>query len=324
MNTRKLGRTGLEVAEVGFGAWAIGGGFEFNGVGIGYGPTEDEQSKQALRRALERGVNLIDTADAYGAGHSEELIGEVLDGRWEGVYIATKVGNERRDPLPSRKNFEPDYIRVACERSLKRLRKDCLDVYQLHGPSMEVIAREDVWATLAELKREGKVRFIGASIQKPEEGLALIREDRVDSLQILYNILDRQHEAELLPLAQEKNVGIIVRVPLSSGLLTGKFTADTTFPPTDQRQNWLKGEKLKAGVGYVEQLRPLAEELGLSLAELALRFVLSHPAVSVTIPGAKSPEQVDRNVAAGDGRGLPAEVVERIKQLIPGDFGNPT
>ena len=171
MQYRKLGRTGLEVSEVSFGAWAIGGGFELGGSGIGYGTTDDATSKKAIKRALKLGVNLIDTADAYGAGHSEELIGEVMDGRWGSCHVATKVGNERRDPEPGRKNFSRDYIIGACEKSLKRLRKDAIDLYQLHNPPAEIGEGDEVFETLAMLKEQGKVRFVGVSITTPEEGI---------------------------------------------------------------------------------------------------------------------------------------------------------
>ena len=325
MEYRILGRTALRVSEVGFGAWAIGGGYHIAGFGIGYAGADDENSRAALRRALELGVNFIDTADAYGAGHSEELIGEVMsEAGWDGVYVSTKVGNQRRDPEPSVKNFSPEYVRQACEASLRRLRKDVIDVYLLHGPTPEALKDDALFELLERLKEEGKIRYYGASINKMEDGITLIQQNRADVLQVLYNILDRQAEAELFPLAQKENIGIINRVPLSSGLLTGKFSKETTFPPEDHRSNWLKGEKLARGVELVEKLKPIAQELGMTLAELSLRFCLAHPAVHTIIPGAKNPAQVETNCAAGDGKALPPEVVERIKALVPGDFGNPT
>ncbi|HFE52202.1 MAG TPA: aldo/keto reductase [Bacteroidetes bacterium] len=325
MEYRILGRTALRVSEVGFGAWAIGGGYHIAGFGIGYAGVDDENSRAALRRALELGVNFIDTADAYGAGHSEELIGEVMsEAGWDGVYVSTKVGNQRRDPEPSVKNFSPEYVRQACEASLRRLRKDVIDVYLLHGPTPEALKDDALFDLLERLKEEGKIRYYGASINKMEDGIALIQQNRADVLQVLYNILDRQAEAELFPLAQKENIGIINRVPLSSGLLTGKFSKETTFPPEDHRSNWLKGEKLARGVELVEKLKPIAQELGMTLAELSLRFCLAHPAVHTIIPGAKNSAQVETNCAAGDGKALPPEVVERIKTLVPGDFGNPT
>jgi len=322
---RKLGRTGLQVSEIGFGAWAIGGGFRIGDVAIGYHGASDAESKAALRRAVELGVNFIDTADAYGAGHSERLIGETFSELgWDGVYVCTKVGNQRRDPLPPVKNFAPDYIRRACEASLERLQKETVDVYLLHGPTPEALRDDAVFATLEDLRREGKIRYWGASIQRLEDGRFLIEERGAQVLQVLYNILDRAAEEELFPLAETHGVGIICRVPLSSGLLTGKFTADTTFPPDDHRSNWLVGEKLRRGVELVEGLRPIAQELGVSLAQLALLFCLAQPAVSTVIAGAKNRKQVEENCSVEDLPPLSPEVLEEIRRVVPGDFGNPT
>ncbi|MDP6126286.1 MAG: aldo/keto reductase, partial [Candidatus Latescibacteria bacterium] len=314
MRYRKLGRTDIEVSEVGFGAWAVGGGFELGGSGIGYGPTDDATSISAVYRAVDLGVTLIDTADAYGAGHSEELLGEALGGRWDGINLATKVGNERCDPLPGRKNFGRDYIFEACERSLTRLKKDVIDVYQLHNPPPEVFSQDDVWTTLADLRQQGKIRFVGMSISDPPEGVELISSDRVDVLQIHYNILTRHAEAELLPLCKKQNIGTLIRVPMASGLLGGNYTKDTVFPSTDHRGNWLKDELLSRAIDDVDAVR---EAIGgdLSMAEAALRFVLENPAVSCVIPGAKTPHQVDANIAASADTSLLGDGwTERIRQ----------
>jgi len=318
MNYRTLGRTGLSVSEVSLGAWAIGGGFEIGGSGIGYGTTDDEVSKRAIRRALELGINLIDTADAYGAGHSEELIGEVLDGKWDTSFIATKVGNERRDPLPGRKNFARDYITGACERSLKRLRKDVIDVYQLHNPPPEIGEADEVFETLERLREQGKVRFIGVSITTPEEGIGYIRRGVVDVLQVYYNIMTRDAERELFPLCVRENIGTLIRAPLKSGILTGKFTKDTVFESTDHRGNWLKGDLLARAVAEADAVKAAAAPM--PAAEASLRFVLNQKAVSSVIPGAKNPEQVEKNVAAADGKGLDVAVERRIRDTVPGTF----
>lgn len=314
---RTLGSTGLRVAEVGFGSWPIGGGWVLGGVHVGYGPTDDEVSRQALRRALELGVNLIDSADAYGAGHSETLIGDVLKD-WperDRLVIATKVGNQRRDPLPSVKNFTHDYMISACEASLRRMKVDVIDLYQLHNPSLDVIRQGEVFETLDRLRQDGKIRFLGVSITTPEEGIELINMGVVDALQMIYNIVDRRPEWELFPLAREKGVGILARTPLSSGALAGKYTAETRFPDGDWRANWLKGDVLREAVEAAARLRRLVREPVANLAELALRFSLSAPAVSAIIPGAKTPAQVDGNVQAGDGKGLSREVLEQIDAL---------
>ena len=318
MEYRELGRTGLRVSEVSFGAWAVGGGFEIGGSGIGYGATDDDTSKAAIHRALELGVNLIDTADAYGAGHSEELIGEVLDGRWKECFVATKVGNERRDPLPGRKNFGRDYIIGACERSLKRLRKDVIDLYQLHNPPPEIGEADEVFETLGILKEQGKIRFVGVSITTPEEGVAYIKRGVVDALQIYYNILTRDAEHELFPLCGFEGIGTLIRAPLKSGILAGKFTTETTFESTDHRGNWLKGDLLARAVKEADAVKAAAAPM--PCAEAALRFILNQQAVSTVIPGGKNPRQVAANCAASDGHGLAAEVEKKIRAAVPGDF----
>ena len=318
MEYRTLGRTGLKVSEVSFGAWAIGGGFAIGGTGIGYGTTDDETSKATIRKALELGVNLIDTADAYGAGHSEELIGEVMEGKWSECFVATKVGNERRDPEPGRKNFGRDYIIGACERSLSRLKKDAIDLYQLHNPPPEIGQQDEVFETLNILKEQGKIRFIGVSITTPEEGIGYIKRGVVDALQVYYNILTRDAEKELFPLCVTENIGTLIRAPLKSGILTGKFTTETTFEPTDHRGNWLKGDLLARAVREADAVKAAAAPM--SCAEASLRFILNQKGVTTLIPGGKNPQQVTMNCAAADGKGLPAEVEEKIRIAVPGDF----
>ncbi len=324
MHYRILGKTKLKVSEIGFGAWAMGGGWNIAGSGIGYAGVNDNDSVQALLKALDMGVNLIDTADAYGAGHSENVIGKTMQHRWDNVYLATKVGNERRDPLPGRKNLDPAYIQQACENSLTRLRKETIDIYQLHGPTAEHPATDKVFETLEKLKTSGKIRFYGVSVNKVEQAEKYIVAGQVDVIQLHYSILDRQSETKILNLAQEHNVGIIARVPLSSGLLSGKFTSSTTFDNTDHRSNWLKEEKLKTAIAQVEQLKPIAEQLQITLPELALRYVLQTPLVHTTIPGAKNVAQAEANCLASKNEKLPQDVIEQIQDLIPGDFGNPT
>jgi aryl-alcohol dehydrogenase-like predicted oxidoreductase len=320
MEYRTLGRSGPKVSVVGFGGWPIGGGYNIAGEPIGYGETDDFESIAAIEKAIDVGINLIDTADAYGAGHSECLIGQVLQARHSDCFVATKVGHQRRDPFPSQKNFEHDYIVMACESSLRRLRRKVIDVYQLHNPSMEVIKSNSVWETLNELRESHKIRFIGSSVFRPEEGIELINNDRVDVLQLEYNIFHRDHEDELLPLAKERNIGIIARTPLAWGLLTGKFTETIVFEDIDHRSKALPPEKLKKGIDYINKLEPICEKLNLSMAELALKFVLSNPAVSCVIPGAKRLSQVEQNAAAGENSVLPEALIEEIKQTTPGDF----
>lgn len=322
MQYRMLGRTGLRVSEIGFGAWAIGGGFEIAGAGIGYGPTDDAVSLRAISRALDLGVNLIDTADAYGAGHSEDLIGRALEGKWDQCFIATKVGNERRDPEPGRKNFNRDYIIGACERSLKRLRKDVIDLYQLHNPPPDIGRGDEVFETLGVLKAHGKIRFFGVSITTPEEGIDYVKRGVADCLQVYYNVMTREAERELFPLCVERGIGTLIRAPLKSGILAAKFTTETEFPPTDHRRNWLKGDLLARAVKEANAVRAIVAPM--SPAEASLRFILNQRAVSTIIVGGKTPEQVQRNCVASDGRGLGPDREKAIRDAVPGTFERKT
>ncbi len=325
MEYRSLGRTGLCVSAVGFGAWAVGGA----AYGNSYGLTDDETSRAAIRRALALGCTFFDTADVYGHGHSERLLGEVLAAGREraGVVLATKVGGNFYNyavdpalaphlegylgqplssfapgavlPVTHRVSFAADYIRFACEQSLRRLRTDAIDLYQLHNPSLEVLAADETWTVLTELKTAGKIRFCGVSIHDAAEGQAAIASGQVDALQVVYNLLDREAAQTLFPIAQAANVGIIVREPLANGLLSGRYAPGVTFGPQDHRSRW--------PAAYLNQ-RLLAAHLlmenmasgGATPAQLAIRFALDHPAVSTVIPGAKTPTQVTENLAAAD------------------------
>jgi len=223
--------------------------------------------------------------------------------------------------LPGVKNFTREYILQACDMSLRRLRKEVIEVYQLHNPSLDVIRDGSVFETLVDLKKAGKILYWGVSISHPDEGVELIQANRVDALQVHYNILMTLPEERLFPLALQENIGIIVRVPLASGILTGKFTRETVFPDTDHRSNWLKGEMLERAVAKAEALKPLVRAPIRSLSELALRYCLSSPAVSTVIPGARNPEQVEANCAASDGQPLPPDILARIREVSEQDFG---
>lgn len=293
MRTRPLGNTGLEVSEVGFGGWAIGG----NLYGNSYGPTDDALSLRAIQEALDLGCTFFDTADVYGHGHSEELLGQVIGNRPD-VVVATKVGGNfyRGDTVVM--DFSPRYIRFACEQSLRRLRRDAIDLYQLHNPPLPFLHYPPFYAVLHDLQREGKIRFYGVSIHASQEGLAAMRAGQPSTLQVVYNILRQEMAEELFPTAQERGVGIIAREPLHNGFLTGKYSEDASFPPGDIRHQWPRAY-IRRLVHVVEALRPLASSQR-SLAQLAIRFVLDNPTVSVVIPGAKTPEQVRENVSAAD------------------------
>ncbi|HJZ11655.1 MAG TPA: aldo/keto reductase, partial [Acidobacteriota bacterium] len=227
MKYRKLGATDMEVSEVGFGAWAIGGPVDLFGMPVGWGAVDDAESKAAILRAYDLGVSFFDTADVYGSGHSESLLGDCLAGKE--CIIATKAGNART-PERAFKDFSERHIRAALEGSLKRLKREIIDIYQLHNPPPNVWLQDEVFDLLHRLKVEGKIRASGVSISTMEEGIHLIEKKKVDCLQVLLNVFNQEPARKLLPLAEKSGVGIVVRVPLASGLLTGKFKAGHQFP----------------------------------------------------------------------------------------------
>lgn len=289
MRYRVLGKTKLDVSEVGFGCWAIGG--------TSYGPTKDEESLNALETAWESGVNFFDTADTYGHGHSEELIAKFLRGKArEDVIVASKCGWDFYHGA-SRKNFDPAYLRFACEESLKRLRVDAIDIYQLHNPSGELLKRGEIIEVMEDLKRQGKIRFIGVSVHTEEEALIAMHNPRVDTLQLAFNLLDQRMEKRVFPEAQKKNVGIIVREPLACGLLTGKYKADHQFLKTDHRRRYVR-EKMDLETKKIETIRRVLSTQRLSIARAALEYVLNFEMVGTVIPGAKTPAQVLENIQA--------------------------
>jgi len=312
MEYRRLGRTGLEVSEVGYGAWGIGGS--------GWLGAEDDESLQALERALDLGINFIDTALGYGDGHSEQLVGQVVRGRSETVYVATKIP-PKNGLWPARKGtraeeaFPADHVRECTETSLRNLGLDTIDVQQFHVWDDDWVDQGDWHDAIEALKREGKIRFFGVSINdhEPANGVRLVQSGLVDTVQVIYNVFDQSPEDELFPACLEHGVGVLARVPLDEGGLTGRITPDTTFPEGDFRARYFRGDR-KAEVS--ERAQAIAGDLGIELDELpavALRYILSSEAVSTVIPGMRSLRNVERNVAVGDGRGLPAEQVERLR-----------
>ena len=319
MQYRFLWRTGLRVSEIGLGTWAMGGPTEVDGKPIGWGPADDAQSLRALQRARELGVNFFDTADVYGFGHAEELLGQAFGGRWEGCHVATKVGNVRAPGGRTEKNFSREYILRACEESLRRLRKDTIDLYQLHNPSLDILRSGDWPDTLEELRAAGEIRFYGVSITTVEEAKAFLDRDSGDTIQLVYNLL-RQEMAEMFPLTQRKGIGVIARVPLFYGLLTGKISPDTRFPPDDHRSARFPADVLVTELRKVEKLKFLVHP-NRTLAHAALKFILSHPAVSCTIPGGRNERQVEENCCASDGHLLSREELDRIQALRAGDLG---
>jgi aryl-alcohol dehydrogenase-like predicted oxidoreductase len=314
MQYRELGRTGWKVSSVSFGAWAIGGT---------WGAVQDSDSLAALHRALDLGVNLFDTADVYGDGRSEQLLARLRRERRDPFYIATKAGR-RLDPHTAA-GYNRENLTAFVERSLKNLAAEAIDLLQLHCPPTEVYYRPEVFGVLDDLARQGKIRHYGVSVEKVEEALKAIEFPNVQTVQIIFNLF-RQRPADLFfGQAEKRKVGILARVPLSSGMLTGKFTAKSAFEADDHRAFNRKGEAFDrgetfSGVDYalgletVERLRPLVPE-GMTLAQFALRWILMFPAVTCAIPGGKRPAQVEENAAAAGLPPLPPEVMAKIQSL---------
>lgn len=311
MNQRKLGGTGLEVSELGFGGWAIGGS--------SYGPTDDRESLRALEYAFDQGINFFDTADTYGHGHSESLIGEAFQtaSKRNQVLIATKVGWDFYHG-GDRKNFDADYIRFACGQSLKRLKTDYVDLCQLHNPQLETIKDGKVFGVLDSLKKEGKIRFWGVSIHLSQEGVAVIGEGSSSTIQAVYNLLDQRMRSELMPLCEQHEVGLIVREPLACGLLTGKYNAESRFPKTDHRNRW-SSEKLRTDFRKIEKLDSVLNEARVPLRQAAIEFALNEKSVSVVIPGMKTVAHVQDHLRAVRHPELKPHEMERLKLLFEED-----
>ena len=315
MQYRELGRTGIKVSVIGFGAWAIGGTADASGAPLGWGRTSDDESLAAIRRARDLGVTFFDTADSYGFGRSESLLGIVLSRTRQEVVLATKVGVVRTASGDLKKDFSRQHIFHAVDGSLKRLRTDYIDLYQVHNPTIDELRREEMQEAMEMLQDAGKIRFWGISISTPEEGLEIVQRGWAHTLQVLYNVLNQAPARELFPAAKEKGYGIIARVPLASGLLTGKFRTDSVFPADDVRQNFLTARRLEEAVARVDEVKSIIGGAARTLTEGALRFVIADDAVSTTIPGARNARQVEMNVAAAEAW-LPQEVVEKLRARL--------
>jgi aryl-alcohol dehydrogenase-like predicted oxidoreductase len=281
-----------------------------------FGPAKDSESLAAIDAALELGVNFIDTSDAYGAGYSETLLGQALRGRRDKVILATKGGNVMVGPERGKRNFAPPYIGRVLEESLQRLKTDCVDLYQLHNPTVDVIEKGEVWTVLEKAKQEGKIRYYGVSINTIEEGIAAVKDGRSDTIQLEYSMLSQEPAEKVLPLAQEANVGIIARIPLRRGVLTGKMTVadEQRFQGEDVRARSFKGEAFAKELAKADQLRFLVHGPVKSLGQAALAFCVAHPAVSVTIPGARNESQMRENASGGDIT-LPPEDLAKVADL---------
>ena len=315
MEYRDLGETGMRVSEVSLGTWAFGSE---------WGEVSDEDSCAALNRAIDLGVNFLDTADVYGDGRSEKLIGKLLAERpGVEIFVATKAGR-RLDPHAA-DGYNYENISRFVERSLRNLGVEAIDLLQLHCPPTDAYRQDETFEALDRLQEEGKLKNYGVSVEKVEEARMALDYSGVKTVQIIFNIFRQKPAEEIFPLAEERNVGIIARVPLASGLLSGKMTADREFAPDDHRNfnregrafdrgETFSGVPFEAGLYATEYLKDLIPK-GHTLAQLALRWILMHPAVSCAIPGAKRPDQVEDNVAAGEMPPLSPEMMDTIEYV---------
>jgi len=314
MNYRILGRTGWKVSEISFGSWAIGGT---------WGEVDDSESLAALRRAVELGVNFFDTADVYGDGRSERLLAKLKRECGEEIHIATKAG--RRLDHQYAEGYNRANLEEFVGRSLKNLETDCIDLLQLHCPPTEVFYMPEVFGILDDMVQQGKLRYYGVSVEKVEEGLKALEFPNVQTIQVIFNIF-RQRPADLLfEQAKKHQVGILARVPLSSGMLTGKFKRDSKFSKDDHRAfnregaafdrgETFSGVDYETGLQAVEELKQICPE-GMSMAQFALRWILMFDAVSCAIPGAKRPSQAEENIAAADMPALSRESMQQTKAV---------
>jgi aryl-alcohol dehydrogenase-like predicted oxidoreductase len=309
MRTRVLGRTGLIVSEIGFGCWGIGGMVP----GASYGKTDDATSLAALNRAVERGITFFDTAEAYGNGHSESLLGEAF-GKRDDVVIATKAGHEDFSEPP---DFSPAGIRASADRSLKRLKRERIDLLQLHNPTIDILRADPaILETLKDLQRSGKIRTYGVSTKAPAEAAVAIREFGFPVVQVNFNLADqRALETGLFELAAETDTGIIGRTPLAFGFLSGALDANVQFGAGDHRANWSRErirEWVEAGHSFT---RSIAERDKQSPALVALRFCLSYPEIGTIIPGMLKPEEVEGNVRASEAGALSSADLDGIQRI---------
>ena len=312
MNYRRLGRTDIQVSEIGFGGWGIGS--------TGWIGANDDDSLRALNRAIELGLNFIDTALVYGDGHSEQLIGRVVRTHRERIHVATKIPpkNRRWPPGPETRveeAYPADHVIACTEQSLRNLGRECLDLQQFHVWSDAWVAQGDWLEAINRLKDHGKIRYFGISTNdhQPDDAIDLMATGVVDTVQVIYNVFEQSPEDRLLPMCEQQGVGVIVRVALDEGGLTGTLTPDSQFDADDFRSRYFRDDRKQQ---VYDRVQEIARDLDISVAQMpatALRFVLSHPAVSTVIPGMRSVRNVERNCRVGDGKGLPREQVTKLK-----------
>ncbi|MDZ7316156.1 MAG: aldo/keto reductase [candidate division KSB1 bacterium] len=313
MKYRVLGKTGLNVSEIGFGAWAIGE--------AAWGSQPEHESIAALHRAIDLGVNFIDTAAGYGDGKSERIIGRVLKERRERVYVATKTPPTPGPWPPSPycnvdERYPESYLRRNVEERLRNLQTDCLDILQLHTWTRAWNRNPRPFEILRKLQSEGKIRFIGVSTPEHDQNAVndLMRQGWVDTVQVIYNIFEQEPAAELLPLAQETNTGIIVRVVFDEGVLTGKYSKDSQFPEGDFRRRYFAGDRLARAVERVEAIKQELVGTQFTMAQAAVKWALMHPAVGTVITGIRNSLQAEANAAVSDLPDLPEDLMVRLRK----------
>ena len=314
MKFRRLGNTELELSEISFGTWGIGGD---------WGNSKTEDALLGLYHAMELGVNFFDTADVYGNGRSEELLREATKGKEDQIYIASKFC--RAGDIHNPQTYSEEAVRTYCEASLKRLGRERIDLYQIHCPPLEILKNTNVFDVLDKLQQEGKIRHYGVSVETVEEGLFCLTNPGVKALQVIFNVFRQKALEELLPAAKERGVGILARVPLASGLLTGKFTTETQFANDDHRQFNANGEQFNVGetfaglefakgVALTEELSWIAEGRE-TLSSAALRWILDQDAITCAIPGFKNAKQVEQNLQAIHTTPFSKEELQRIRSF---------
>ena len=311
MEYRALGKTGIKISEIGYGAWGIGGAM--------WQGSKDDESLHALHRAIDLGLNFIDTALVYGDGHSENLVGKVIKEQKERIYVTSKVPpkNRKWPALPGtalHDTFPFDYIIKCTEMSLKNLGVDTIDVQQFHVWDDAWVIDTEWQDAVAQLKEQGKIRFFGMSLNnhEPDNALKVAATGLVDSFQVIYNIFDQTPENNLFPLCQKNKIGIIVRVPLDEGGLSGNINMNTKFPEGDFRNTYFRDNRKQQVVEHADALKKLLGKEAAKLPELALRFCLHHPAVSTVIPGMRSIKNVEANCLLSDGRKLSESLIAEL------------
>ena len=322
MKYRPLGATELEVSEVGFGVWTVGTSW--------WGKIDESDGTDLLVKAFDLGVNFFDTADTYGDGYGEEILAKALRSQRNDLVIGTKFGydfyaNVEREGHKERpQNFTPEFIRYACEQSLRRLKTDYIDLYQLHNPRLEAVETDEIFDTLDELVKEGKIRYYGAAIGPDigwfEEGEASMRLRKIAVMQIIYSILEQDPANRFFPIAQEENTGLITRVPHASGLLDGTYTKDTVFEASDhrshRRQQWLE-----QGIEKIAQVGFFTDHLSSTIGQIAIKFALSGPNVATVLPNITNVPQLEEFAATPETEDIPAELVNRALELFDDGCG---